>query len=46
MTKSGQDGIEWSKLKLKLVRFGLLLRLVKFRGISTVGLRNIHDQFS
>jgi len=46
MTKSGQDEIWGPKLKLKHVRFGLLLRIVKFRGILTVGLRNIHDRFS
>ena len=46
MAKSGQDEIWGPKLKLKHVRFGLLLRIVKFRGISTVNFRNIHDQFS
>ena len=46
MTKSGQGEIWGPKLKLKHVRFGLLLRIVKFRGISTVHLTNIHDQFS
>ena len=46
MTKSGQDGIWGPKLKLKHVRFGLLVRIMKFRRISTVHLRNNHDQFS
>ena len=46
MTKSGQDGIRGPKFKLKHARFDLLFRIVKFRGISTVNLGNIHDQFS
>ena len=46
MTKSGQGEIWGPKLKLKHVRLGLLLRIEKFRRISTVHLRNIHGQFS
>ena len=46
MAKSGQDEIWGPKLKLKHVRLGLLLRIVKLRGFSTVNFRNIHDQFS
>ena len=45
MKKSGQDGIWGPKLKLKHVKFGLLVRMMKFRRISTVHLRNNHDQF-
>ena len=46
MAKSGQDEIWGPKLKLKHVTLGLLLRIVKLRGFSTVNFRNIHDQFS
>ena len=46
MAKSGQDEIWGPKLKLKHVWFSLLLRIVKFRGNSTMSFRNIHGQFS